>query len=88
MTSTTSAQTILVLRAMFARFGLPRQLVSDNGPQFTSDELEQFLVCNGVSHIRSSPYHPSTNGAAERLVHTVKHALRSGCRMVCPWRKL
>ena len=80
MTSTTSAQTILVLRAMFARFGLPKQLVSDNGPQFTSDELEQFLVCNGVSHIRSSPYHSSTNVAAERLVHTVKQALRSGCR--------
>ena len=79
MTSTTSAQTILV-RVMFARFGLPKQLVSDNGPQFTSDEFEQFLVCNGISHIRSSPYHPSTNGAAERLVQTVKQALCSECR--------
>ena len=80
MTSTTSAQTILVLRTKFARFGLPKQLVSDNGPQFTSDEFEQFLVRNGVSHIRSSPYHPSTNGAAESLVQTVKQALRSGYR--------
>ena len=88
MTSTTSAQTILVLCAMFARFGLPKQLVSDNGPQFTSDEFEQFLVRNGVSHIRSSPYHPSTNGAAERLVQTVKQALRSGYRDGLSWRKL
>ena len=80
MKSTTSAQTILVLRAMFARFGLPKQLVSDNGPQFMSDEFEQFLVRNGVSHIRSSSYHPSTNGAAECLVQTVKQAFRSGCR--------
>ena len=80
MTSTTSAQMILVLRAMFARFGFPKQLVSDNGPQFTSDEFEQFLVGNGVSHIRSSPYNPSTNGTAEHLVQTVKQALRSGCR--------
>ena len=80
MTSTTTARTISVLREMFARFGLPKHLVSDNGPQFTSDEFEQFLVGNGVNHIRSSPYHPSTNGAAERLVQTVKQALRSGCR--------
>ena len=80
MTSTTTARTISVLREMFARFGLPKQLVSDNGPQFTSDEFEQFLVGNGVNHIRSSPYHPSTNGAAERLVQTVMQALRSGCR--------
>ena len=61
MTSTTTARTISVLREMFARFGLPKQLVSDNGPQFTSDEFEQFLEGNGVNHIRSSPYHPSTN---------------------------
>ena len=80
MTSTTSALTILVLRAMFARFGLPKQFVSDNGSQFMSDEFEQFLAGNGVSHIRSSPYHPSTNGATERLVQMVKQALSSGCR--------
>ena len=36
------------------------------------------MVMNGVKHIRSAPYHPSTNGAAERLVQTVKGALRSG----------
>ena len=79
MTSTINTRTISVLREMFARFGLPKQLVSDSGPQFTSDEFEQFLV-NGVNHIRSSPYHPSSNGTAERLVQTVKQALRSSCR--------
>ena len=80
MNSTTSTRTITALRDIFARFGLPKQLVSDNGPQFVSEEFEQFLVVNGINHIRSSPYHPSTNGAAERVVQTVKKALKAGCR--------
>ena len=78
MDSTTSSKTITVLREMFARYGLPRQLVSDNGPQFTSSEFKQFLHCNGVKHITTAPYHPSSNGAAERLVQTVKQAIRAG----------
>ena len=78
MSSTTSSKTITALRDIFARFGLPKHLVSDNGPQFSSEEFEQFLVENGVNHIRSSLYHPSTNGAAERVVQTVKQALRAG----------
>ena len=78
MNSTTAAKTITTLREMFARYGIPRQLVSDNGPQFVSGEFRQFMLVNGVKHIRSSPYHPASNGAAERLVQTVKQALRSG----------
>ena len=78
MDSTTSSKTITVLREMFARYGLPRQLVSDNGPQFTLSEFKQFLRCNGVKHITTAPYHPSSNGAAERLVQTVKQAIRAG----------
>ena len=61
---------------MFATYGLPQQLVSDNGPQFTSTEFADFLKQNGIKHIKSAPYHPSTNGAAERFVHTLKHALK------------
>ena len=75
MNSTTSQKTISVLREVFARFRLPRQLVSDNGPQFTSVEFKQFMESNGVKHIRTASYHPASNGAAERLVQTVKQAL-------------
>ena len=78
MNKTSSSQTITALREMFARNGLPRELVSDNGPQFTSQEFLQFMTTNGIRHITSSPYHPASNGAAERFVQTVKRALYTG----------
>jgi hypothetical protein len=76
MSTTTSSQTIKELRRLFAMFGLPETVVSDNGPQFVSAEFEQFLASNGVKHVTSAPYHPATNGAAERTVQTVKDALK------------
>ena len=78
MSSTTSSKTITEVRDIFPCFGLPKHLISENCSQFISEEFEQFLVENGVNHIRSSPYHPSTNEAAERVVQTVKQALRVG----------
>ena len=42
MKSTTASKTVEVLRSLFSRFGIPHQLVSDNGPQFVSDEYKQF----------------------------------------------
>ena len=55
LSSTTSQATIRALKQLFATYGLPQQLVSDNGPQFSSVEFATFLVRNGVKHIRSSP---------------------------------
>ena len=51
-------------------------MVTDNGPQFTSREFAVFMRANGVKHIKCSPYHPSSNGAAERLVQTFKRSLK------------
>ena len=77
MTSTTSQSTILELRKLFAAYGLPEHLISDNGPQFVSIEFESFLKMNGISHTCSAPYHPQTNGEAERFVQTLKQFLRA-----------
>ena len=77
MPSTTSQRTTVVLSTYFARYGLPEQLVSDNGPQFTSHEFETFIQQQGIKHIKSAPYHPSTNGLAERFVQTFKNSMRT-----------
>ena len=68
MTTTSAEKTIEVLRTLFASYGLPQKLVSDNGPQFTASSFEEFLSANGVQHLKSPPYHPATNGEAERFV--------------------
>ena len=77
MNSTTAGRTIVELRRLFSSYGLPEQLVSDNGPQFVSDEFSTFMKMNGIKHIRCSPYHPSSNGAAERFVQTFKKAMKA-----------
>jgi transposase InsO family protein len=76
MSSTTSQATIQALREVFSRYGLPEILVSDNGPQFVSRELENFCSQNGILHRTSAAYKPATNGQAERVVQILKVALR------------
>ncbi|KAI5746646.1 hypothetical protein M8J77_005896 [Diaphorina citri] len=74
--TTTSTWVINKLRQLFTCFGLPVTLVSDNGSQFTSKEFEDFLREQGISHLTSAPYHPSSNGLAERGVQSMKQSLR------------
>ena len=76
MSTITSAKTIDVLRVVFATHGLPRKVVTDNGPSFSSSEFKNFMQENGIHHITSAPYHPSTNGLAERGVQTLKRGLK------------
>lgn len=75
-TSTTTIQTIKILTSIFAQFGPPKQLVSDNGPQLTSEKFENFCNQNGIEHIRTAPYSPMSNGQAERFVDTFKRSMK------------
>lgn len=81
MSSTSANQTITVLRQLFAAYGLPEQVVSDNGPQFVAQEFADFMKNNGIRHTRCSPYHPSSNGAVERFIQTVKQSMRASQMM-------
>jgi len=65
---------------VFAQFGIPETVVSDNGSHFISEEFYTFLLENGVKQILSSPYHPATKGMAECAVETVKWGLKKDCK--------
>ena len=77
MTHTTTAKTIATLRHSFATHGIPEQIVSDNRPQFTSSDFEEFTRRNGIKHSRSLPYHPSSNGEAKQFVRTFKEGMKA-----------
>ena len=77
MKETTTAKTIDILRKMFAAFGPPEQLVTNNGPQFVSEDFAAFTKSNGIRHICCAPDHPASNGLAERFVQSLKMNLKS-----------
>jgi len=67
-----SQQTVKCLEQVFAEEGVPEEVMSDNGTHFVSSFVKQFLRKHGVQQVLSPPYHPESNGLAERNVRTVK----------------
>uniref|UniRef100_A0A8D8XH00 RNA-directed DNA polymerase n=1 Tax=Cacopsylla melanoneura TaxID=428564 RepID=A0A8D8XH00_9HEMI len=76
MKNITTQETINAFREYFSLWGIPRTLCSDNGPSLCSKEMESFLSKNGVHHILTPPFNPSSNGAAENAVRTCKNFLK------------
>ena len=70
--NTKAVTTILKLKNHFARYGIPDQVVSDNGPQFSSKEFVDFARTWYFEHLTSSPGHSKSNGKAESGVKTAK----------------
>lgn len=68
---------ITCLREWFRTFGVPEELSSDGGPEFTADATRGFLLNWGVRQRISSAYHPKSNGRAEVAVKTAKRLMRS-----------
>ena len=74
--NTKSSTVIRKLKAHLARYGIPRQLVSDNGPQFVSKEFSNFTEIWGIEHTTTSPHYNKANGKVESAVKFAKHMLR------------
>ena len=70
--SGTAREIMCKLRETFSRFGIPRSVVSDNGTVFVSKEISSFFAYLGIRHIRTSNYHPESNGTVERFHSTLK----------------
>ena len=65
MSTTATRATINLLRSSFFRYDIPSRLVSDNGPQFTSEDFKDFMKGNCIQHTLTPPFHPASNGQAE-----------------------
>ena len=60
--------------------GATPRIISDNGPQFVSREFKQYIRICGMTHVRTSPYYPQSNGKLERYHRTIKaDCIRPGC---------
>lgn len=76
LNKTLASTVVLKLKSHFARYGCPDQVISDNGPQFTSDTFQKFAGTWEFEHLTSSPGNPKANGKAESAVKTAKNHLR------------
>ena len=70
--NTTSETVIKCTKAHFARYGMPDTVITDNGPQFRSQEYESFAVTWEFNHTTMSPYHSQGNGKVESAVKIAK----------------
>ena len=76
MNSINSGTLTQCLTELFSTDRLPFIIVTDNGPSLTSNELNLFNEKNGIKHILTAPYHPSSNEMAECSVQTFKNAIK------------
>ena len=72
----TSGNVICYLKKQFSRFGYIDELVTDNGPQFSSEEFKNFAKEYEFTHTTSSPHYSQSNGQTERYVQTVKNMIK------------
>jgi hypothetical protein len=72
----TAEEVAEALLSICSRFGLPDEILSDQGTQFTSDVMRSLLRLMSVSQLHSSPFHPQTNGLVERFNGTLKAMLK------------
>jgi putative transposase len=71
--SMTEQHVEIVLQRAHERFPEARpRIISDNGPQFIAKDFKQFVRLNGMTHVRTSPYYPQSNGKRERWHQSAK----------------
>lgn len=87
MVSTTTSALINRLEKIFALHGIPEKLTTDNGPQFTSEELKEFLVTNGIKHRRVTPYWPQANAEVERFNRSLEKSVCAAHAEGRPWKR-
>ena len=72
MNNIKTVSTLKCLRKTFFVFSIPYTLVTDNRPSFVSEEFETLVKKNGIKHLNTALYQPSSNGLTERMALTFK----------------
>jgi len=73
----TSSVVLNALYQLFAEEGVPKEVVSDNGTHFVSNEIQKLFELYGIVHTKTPAYHPQSNGFVERAVRTIKDHMRT-----------
>lgn len=72
-TSMTENDVALVIERAKEKFpGVTPRIISDNGPQFIAKDFKEYIRLSGMTHVRTSPYYPQSNGKLERFNRTIK----------------
>ena len=72
---------------VFSRMGLPLQILTDRGAQFTSSLSKQLTTVPNIEHLRTTAYHPQSNGVLERLHATLEAMLEKATALGFDWVK-
>ena len=75
--NTSAKSTIQCFESIFSRHGIPRAIVSDNGPPFQGDEIRQYMSTNGIKHRNITPIWPQANGEAETFMKPLTKCLQT-----------
>ena len=67
---------VLHTKRIFSKFGIPKIIISDNGPGFVGRALKNFSVNLDFKHVTSSPHYPQSNGLVERTIQELRKHLR------------
>ena len=86
-TSTTAVKVIDDLEEIFICHSLPRTIKSNNGPQFTSGEFQEYCVQNGIMHLRTTPKWSQANGEVERQNASLMKRIRIAQVEGVDWKK-
>jgi hypothetical protein len=87
MKSITAEKLVSKLKILFARYGLPKSVLTDNGPAFKDSGFQKFLKDVNITHHFSTPYWPQANGAVERQNRNIMKRLRIASASKKDWRE-
>jgi transposase InsO family protein len=87
--SITEADIEIILQGAKEKYpGARLRIISDNGPQFIAKDFKEFIRISGMTHVRTSPFYPQSNGKIERWHKSLKGGSASGqerrCRSMIP----